>query len=87
MTKLSVAIRMAEYLDSEEPGMADISAELRRLDAENQRLMEDILAVLKHQAELVAEREVCVTLIQRAGLPSLAAAIRARGQQAESGKK
>jgi len=40
---------------------------------------------LERFAKLVAEaeREACATIIQRAGLPSIAAAIRARGQQAE----
>jgi hypothetical protein len=37
---IAVAIRMADYLDTEEVGMEDISAELRRLHAENKGLRE-----------------------------------------------
>jgi hypothetical protein len=42
-----------------------------------------IFLYLERFAKLVAEaeREACATIIQRAGLPSIAAAIRARGKE------
>jgi hypothetical protein len=44
---------------------------------------DEISEMLERFAELVAavEREACATIIQRAGLPSIADAIRARGKE------